>query len=228
MKVLIVAKTHMGCLACVGGLTLDDNRNVRLLKPDAWNQPASTPYEIGDIWDLKVRPRCDIVPPHVEDVFVDSRRRIDRLDNVYGHLLSRVRLWQGGPEQLFDGVLRFTEQGSGYISRTDRLPSGSVGFWIPSFDLVRVEQEGRIRYRSLSGSIPLRIRHVGFRDAAPVLFQGTLLRVSLSRWWRPADGPGVEERCYLQLSGWYETLPTGESARAAGRRTEQTRDRIPS
>ena len=41
MRVLIVAKTHMGCLACVGGLSLDDHRNVRLLKPDAWNHPAS-------------------------------------------------------------------------------------------------------------------------------------------------------------------------------------------
>jgi hypothetical protein len=34
-----------------------------------------------------------------------------------------------------------------------------------------------------------------------VLEANTLLRLSLARWWQQA--PELEERCYLQLSGWY-------------------------
>ena len=46
----------------------------------------------------------------------------------------------------------------------------------------------------------------GGADIVPikVIPAGTLVRVSLARWWRPEDSePNFEERCYLQLSGWY-------------------------
>jgi ATP-dependent DNA helicase RecQ len=36
-----------------------------------------------------------------------------------------------------------------------------------------------------------------------VIPAGTLLRVSLAHWWRPAEKPEEEERCYVQLSGWF-------------------------
>lgn len=35
MRVLIVAKTHMQRLACVRGLALNPDRNVRLMQPGA-------------------------------------------------------------------------------------------------------------------------------------------------------------------------------------------------
>jgi hypothetical protein len=39
-------------------------------------------------------------------------------------------------------------------------------------------------------------------DAIAVIPDGALIRFSLARW--KAFPPGVnEERCYLQLSGWY-------------------------
>lgn len=145
MRVLIVAKTRMNGTACVGGFALKYNRNVRLLQPNGANQPQDTPYEVGDIWELNAWPKHDVVAPHVEDVIVDSGWRVGHQDNIRSYLLARVRPWQGGPDQLFDGLLRFTQNGSGYICRRHTLPKGSVGFWLPSCDLRRSDQYGRIR-----------------------------------------------------------------------------------
>lgn len=103
MRILIVSKTHMRGMACVGGLTLDGSQNVRLLQSNTLNQPQNTPYEVGDVWELNFRPRPDIIAPHVEDVLVDSGRKIGIQANMCGYLLSEVQPWQGGPEQLFDG-----------------------------------------------------------------------------------------------------------------------------
>jgi hypothetical protein len=45
--------------------------------------------------------------------------------------------------------------------------------------------------------------YVGFEEAAEIIPAGTLVRVSLARWW---DTNGTtEERCSLQLSGWYDS-----------------------
>ena len=48
-----------------------------------------------------------------------------------------------------------------------------------------------------------KITFVGFQNPVQLISAGTLLRISLARWWAPNDDD-VEERCYLQLSGWYE------------------------
>ena len=45
--------------------------------------------------------------------------------------------------------------------------------------------------------------YVGFADPIERIPKGALVRVSLARWWRPDDAPDMEERCYLQLSGWF-------------------------
>lgn len=45
------------------------------------------------------------------------------------------------------------------------------------------------------------IKYVGFAEPINKIPAGTLVRVSLARWWRPTETS--EERCYLQLSGWY-------------------------
>ncbi len=47
------------------------------------------------------------------------------------------------------------------------------------------------------------IPYVGLKENPPeIIPQGTLLRLSLAHWWTPEDAD-TEERCYLQLSGWY-------------------------
>lgn len=63
-RVLIVAKTHISNYkACVGGLTRDTNKSIRLLCPDGSNQPANTPYDVGQVWELEFYPRAEITPP---------------------------------------------------------------------------------------------------------------------------------------------------------------------
>ena len=44
---------------------------------------------------------------------------------------------------------------------------------------------------------------MGFAPKINKIPAGTLIRISLARWWKP-DDVDIEHRCYLQLSGWYE------------------------
>jgi ATP-dependent DNA helicase RecQ len=44
---------------------------------------------------------------------------------------------------------------------------------------------------------------VGFQEPIPEIPAGALLRVSLAHRWRPADRPEEEDRCFVQLSGWF-------------------------
>ncbi len=45
------------------------------------------------------------------------------------------------------------------------------------------------------------IPYAGVTQAIQRIPKGTLIRVSLARWWNKDDK--TEERCYLQLSGFY-------------------------
>lgn len=201
MKVLIVSKTHMSHAACVGGLTADTNQNIRLLQPGGWNQPTDTDYEVGDVWELDFTPRQDLQPPHVEDVIVNGRKYIGKAKDIKQSLLKRVHIWRGSPSSLYDGLLRYTASGSGYIASATGIPRQSVGFWIADRPLYqREDSSGKVRYHL--GGHDLKISYVGYAPPVDILLAGTLLRVSLARWWKPSDSM-VEERCYLQLSGWY-------------------------
>ena len=72
MRVLIVSKTRAGALICVGGLAADRS-NLRLTEQEGMPfLPASTEYDIGQVWDLSYAPCNDISPPHLEDVMVTS------------------------------------------------------------------------------------------------------------------------------------------------------------
>ncbi len=145
MKVLIVAKTHMAGAFCVGGLARDTNQNIRLLEPDGLHQPVDTEYEVGQVWDIEFTPHHDVVPPHVEDVLVHQSTYLGRVKNIKQTLLTRVKVWSSGPENLFDGLIRFTENRSGYISAQTGIPDQSVGFWMTDRTLARADIYGKIR-----------------------------------------------------------------------------------
>jgi hypothetical protein len=206
VKVLIVAKTRMRDAFCVGGLTLEDNRNVRLMTPEGQHQPESARLAVGQIWEMDLRPGETIEPPHVEDVVATPRKLLERVWDLSDFLLKRVRPWRGPPSCLFGGLLRFSPSGSGYIG-WDCLPPGSVGFWTADADLVlRRDEEERARYfyPTVSGAPPRRIKHVGAGPPEPEIPAGSLIRVSLSRWWAPEESnANLEARCYLQISGRY-------------------------
>ena len=200
MRVLIVAKTRMQGAACVGGLCLDTNQSVRLLQRKGLNQPLTTDYDVGQIWDLGFDPSELCAPPHIEDVLVYRRHYVGQVSNLRDFLLARIQPWWGGIDQLFNGVLQLTANGSGYISRRTGIPSASVGFWLPDRPIERVQIGGRMRYRYRDAQRELLLPYVGFSSKGDIP-PGALLRVSLARLWRPDET--IEERCYLQLSGWF-------------------------
>lgn len=202
MDVIIVSKTHMSNAACVGGV-LANGKFVRLLDSNGYNQDSNTDIQVGQVYTICFSDRLNKIPPHIEDILVHSmsyKFTFDSIDKMVEYLTSnlKIKIWEGGSDILFDGCLQWTSGGSGYISKSGRVPNNSVGFWIPDKDLKRNDFKEKVRY-----SYPLKwrtISYVGFQKPINLIPAGTLVRVSLARWWSPNDD---ENRCYLQLSGWY-------------------------
>lgn len=202
MDVIIVSKTHMSSAACVGGV-LANGRFVRLLDSDGYNQDSDTDLEVGDVYTITFSERTEKTPPHVEDILVHTMEHkfsFSSIEKMVEFLTDKlkVKIWRGSTEVLFDGNLEWTSGGSGYISESGEIPKNSVGFWVPDRDLNRKDYNKKVRY-----SYPIRwrnISYVGYQNPVNNIPAGTLVRVSLARWWSPNED---EERCYLQLSGWY-------------------------
>lgn len=205
MKVIIVSKTRMSKNSCVGGLTYNGHF-IRLLTSEGQNQPLNTEYDILDIWDLEFEKKHFLRNPHVEDVIVQSSRKLGHLRKslTLKNVLDRlnIQIWKGSLDELFDGLLNWTSSGSGYISEEKGVPCQSVGFWLPDNRLKKKVFYEKVRYEypNIYGwrSIP----YVGFEEPVDIIPRETLVRVSLARWF-DKDGE-TEERCYLQLSGWYD------------------------
>jgi hypothetical protein len=203
MKVIIVAKTHMQNAACIGGI-LENNRSVRLLQPNGHNYPTDTDFQVGQVWDIEFQERQDIIPPHVEDILVQRRRLISTYESLGKYLRAKVKIWKGGIENLYDGLIRFTQNGSGYICHRIGLPNVSTGYWLPDKPLIcDNSQSNKVRYKYATTGHDKFISYVGYEKPLATIPANTLIRVSLARWWRPDDALELEERCYLQLSGWY-------------------------
>ncbi len=205
MKVLITSKTKKGKAACVGGLVLENNKFIRLLDRGNNDQPIDTPFNIGDIWNLDFIPVENLVPPHIEDVIIISHSFYNKVQNIQQVILnSGVKIYYGDPNRIFDGLLRWTKNGSGYIN-SQGIPQNSVGFWIPDRDLILAEDKRHYYYYgSTNEPTNKRLAYVGFPAPKNIISAGTLTRISLARWWKPEDAVELERRCYLQLSGWYE------------------------
>lgn len=205
MKVVIVSKTHMSNAACVGGLT-PSGRSLRLLNENGFNHPKDTDYNIRQVWNLGFTERRELHNPHVEDVLVTSRSFVGDLRNdmTMLDLVQRagMNIWNGRPDNLFEGLLCWTNGGSGYISQEGEIPEQSVGFWQPDEDLTLRTAFNKIRYDYHSVDGRRSLPYTGFEEPVDTIPAGTLVRVSLARWW-DRDGE-TEPRCSLQLSGWYD------------------------
>lgn len=204
MEILITSKTKKGKAACVGGLILSNNRYVRLLNPGNWDQFADTELEIGDIWDINFSERTDVKPPHIEDIIIHNKSFVKKIENISKFILnSGVTIYRGSPNQIFNGKLGWTHSGSGYIDKNN-IPENSVGFWISDKDLILDEDKKHYNYliETPFGDTVKRLPYVGFEPKINTIPAGTLMRISLARWWKPEDAE-INERCYLQLSGWY-------------------------
>lgn len=216
MDVIIVAKTHMHNAVCIGGI-LANGRFVRLLDKYGHNQNVNTSMNVGDVYAVFFDEKEDKRPPHIEDIIVSKMKLKFSFSPIekmieYLSLNLKLKIWRGSTEIVFDGKIKWTQSGSGYISESSEIPDNSVGFWIPDKPLTKRDYQGKVKYdyppinpvktnftvEQQWRSLPF----VGFQSPVDIIPAGTLVRLSLARWWSPKDSD-VEERCYLQISGWY-------------------------
>ncbi|MBP6015612.1 MAG: DNA helicase RecQ [Candidatus Promineofilum sp.] len=203
MIVTIVAKTRMGRGACIGGITAD-GRSVRLVAPDmAFNEQFNLDYRVGEMWEIEGEPPAELLPPHTENVIVRRKRRVDQADDLLGLIERHMNPRAGGPEALYDGLAQAHPGGPLFIAQRTGVPEFSTMFWRPDRPLALDTAGKRIRYRYPNEDDGHTLTFVGFQEPIEVLPAGTLLRVSLAHWWRPKEYPEFEQRCYLQLSGWF-------------------------
>ncbi|MCH5302779.1 MAG: hypothetical protein J1E77_08055 [Prevotella sp.] len=201
--VLIVSKTQMSNGICVGGIDENSGELVRIHNENGGNLKQDAPYEIGDRWYMNVERAWNARPiPHTEDKQTSPIRKINNV-GVYGiinfinsnsHQLGN-RLTQGSIRQTFEGYLNF--QGTRNFINRGNIPSFSTQFWIADKNLILNIQFEKPYYMYDN----IRIKFVGLQKPVPIIPAGTIIRLSLANWWN-GDGSG-EDRCYLQLSGWY-------------------------
>ncbi len=205
-QVLIVGKTKMGSLLCLGGILLENRRAVRLLPSRGLGHPPDKPINLGEIWDMQLRevPASEIKAPHTEDVRTIRGRRLGRysgyeLLDILNECASAQTIH---PAELFDNHIRFTKGARGYVSPAQGLPQYSTGFWRFRLPLLNMTADGVTRYWAFDdkGTMQLDVKYVGLEDEAPDLLEpGTILRFSLAHPF--ADDS--QNRCFLQLSGWF-------------------------
>lgn len=213
-KVLIVSKTIAGEKYCVGGLDVVSKKPVRLLfeKPDGEHDMFPTEkakewgVDIGATFLMKYEGRKSPIPPHVEDCFLrdinlSSKDLVPDLSGWLTKNLPQSMIWSGGLGSLFGGKLEFNKW-KAFIEQYPG-PNGSVGFWRPSRSLKAQDDEGAVKYIFWDPLLdkPKYIKYVGVAPHEPTIAAGSLVRVSLARWW---DNRGADPyRCYLQISGCY-------------------------
>ncbi len=203
-QVLIVSKTKMRNGLCVSGLVLSTNESIRLIPKGRFNQTNDTRFNIGQIWDIEYEHATNAKPPHTEDVYVINQNYINDVMNLRDTIMQYVQPWQGGLKSLYNGMLTIGMK-SCYIPASGPTPYQSTGYWIPSKKLTLRQEDNKylVAHNSAMSYEPLTIEipYVGLAEPIPQILPGTLVRVSLARWFR-ATGTN-EDRCYLQISGWY-------------------------
>ena len=211
--VLILGRTEMKHGHCVGGMVLEDGRNVRLQKPNGYSQPNNTPLGVGEIWNLQLSklPSGKIVPPHTEDVGVRGvyckqfvrRLNSSELEEIITRRYSPATVH---PKQLINGKIKLNKFKRARIWSGDKVPSYSVGFWRLDKALHRCENNyGQIRYAYCSVDVScdlddddlgLDVPYKGvLHTPINCIPAGTILRFSLGRIFKGSY--------WLQLSGWF-------------------------
>jgi len=203
-EILIVSCTRMSQHACIGAITRS-GKGLRLLTIDGSNQPLDAPYEVATIWKIDHGSIPDLIPPHVEDVRILHADYVGKTQKIRDSIARYAPVFKTPPSHLYEGKLLFSPNGAAHILRDD-VPAFSTCFWETPDDLVLSvtgDHSGNNKYRYLTAGQSLSVPFVGLRQIPiPIIPKGTLVRLSLARWWKRSDDEDV--RCYLQLSGWYE------------------------
>lgn len=198
--VLIVSKTQMRNGVCVGGINESTGELIRLHNERGGNLTADVPYEIGDRWQMDVETAWNVRPaPHTEDKQTTGLAKIGNVGvrgiaDYVNNNAANLRLARGDIANAFRGMLHFSGT-KNYVNRNNT-PPYSTEFWISDRDLIHSVQWDKHYY--YYGEI--RLKYVGLQTPIDRIPAGTIIRLSLANWWD--DGCG-EDRCYLQLSGWY-------------------------
>lgn len=204
-SVVVVSRTRMaGGRVCVGGYDLTSRANIRLLTDTGDNQPAESEFHIGSSWSIDYVRRPNITPPHVEDVLVQQSRLVTRLDqrSLIHFIEQNCTIRVGSIASLFDGMVQTPQRAAAFISQS-AIPNHSVCFWRPDTDLTHVRAYEKDKYHYVDAAHDTYVPYVGFVDPIAVIPSGTIVRVSLARWW--SHSPSVQPACYMQISGWYST-----------------------
>jgi len=192
MKILILSKTIMGDRCCVGGMSLEDGTYVRLLNRNEYGQDCND-FNPREVWEMTLS-KATTIKPHIEDVYVVNKiflKNLDEEDSILDIIKNfNISIWKGSPDNLFDQVLKWTNGGSGYVEKSN-LPKNSVGFWMSDRDLIKYEfKDGDkvdVRYRYSNEDPKRNIKFVGAIAPIGRIPKGTLLRVSLAKWWKAQD-----------------------------------------
>ncbi|MEN2400888.1 hypothetical protein GKZ90_0013975 [Flavobacterium sp. MC2016-06] len=203
MDVLIVAKTNWGAYFCIGGIEIQTNKYIRLMDLNGGYQPSNTPFKVGQIWDVTYISTPG-VPPHVEDVRITKSKYIDTV-TPKKYIVDNCNIWQGDLNNIYDSKLVW-DNGKGFLNNPQNVPINSVGFWQNDRDLILNHSFNKFNYSYSYNNIFKRDKKMPYKGEIPpvkTIPAGTLIRVSLAKWWNPVDKPEIEKRCYLQLSGWY-------------------------
>ena len=199
--VLIVSKTQMRNGICVGGVDEKSCELIRIHNERGGNLSEDAPYEIGDRWEMVVENAWNARPfPHIEDKQTTPIQKLGNvgingiIDFINSHHFG-CKLTRGDLSQTFEGCLNF--HGNKNFVNREKIPSFSTQFWVADADLTHIESFEK-HYYIYKGT---RIKFVGCQPIVERIPAGTIIRLSLANWW---DGDGsAEDRCYLQLSGWY-------------------------
>ena len=201
VKVLIVSRTQMKNGVCVGGINIDTCELIRLHNDRGGNLSCDAPYQIGEIWSMVVENPWNPRPePHTEDRSVTPKSLVENIGisgvvEYINNNIDGLNVAVGDLTKVFDGSLQVS--GNKCYVGEENVPGFSTQFWIADSPLYhRVCFDKDFYYYK-----GLLIRFVGFQQIVDVIPQGTVIRLSLANWWDNGCG---EERCYLQLSGWYK------------------------
>jgi len=214
-KVLIVSKTKMAQQkVCVGGIDVDKYRSIRLMNENGHHETLEDcPYNIFDFWDLTYTITSTRPLPHsTEDVNVLQGKKLSTLNkntDVIDLLKkNRINIYNGPINHVFNGCLKSTDNSSSLFISQLQVPNHSTCFWICDQDMPRKDYLNKIKfnYKDDTHIWGYNIPYVGLdNDPLNIIPKGSLIRLSLAHWWSPDDTK--EERCYLQLSGYFLKEP---------------------
>lgn len=204
MKVVVVGKTRMyNDQWCIGGLRLRDWASVRLLPPGlgrAW--PTDTPLNVGSVVEVEGARPAQVVLPHTEDFRISHLVHLGRYTgDLPADICRNVQVARKGGVPVFEDCLCRIPPRSLAI-RHGKVPNFSTQFWIAHRPLIHEVARERDYFR-IGGA---RVIYVGAQEPVAVVAAGSLVRLSLARWWAPGD---QEEACFLQVSGWWPPPASG-------------------